>query len=185
MDYVIVSDIFGLTPALTRFKMGVSSNSMLIDPYNGKLQVIESEANHYEKFIKHCDHDKYTEKVKECFNALKSPTTCIAFSAGASAAWRAQLLTGNPHLKKLIGFYPSQLRNHLQLNAKVPCEFIFPNHEVHFNVDDVIANLGRKELVECKKVEYLHGFMNKYSVNFNANAYYYFCNYLKNNAIAD
>ena len=51
MDYVIVSDIFGLTPALTRFKMGVSSNSMLIDPYNGKLQVIESEDNHYEKFI--------------------------------------------------------------------------------------------------------------------------------------
>jgi hypothetical protein len=42
MDYVIVSDIFGLTPALTRFKMGVSSNSMLIDPYDGNLQVIES-----------------------------------------------------------------------------------------------------------------------------------------------
>ena len=107
------------------------------------------------------------------------PTTCIAFSAGASAAWRAQLLTGNTHLKKLIGFYPSQIRNYLALDAKVPCEFIFPASESHFNVDEVIKALSTKADVKCYKTNFLHGFMNEYSTNFNAQGLVEYSNYIK------
>nr|WP_231619858.1 hypothetical protein [Pseudoalteromonas sp. SWYJZ98] len=107
------------------------------------------------------------------------PTTCIAFSAGASAAWRAQLLTGNTHLKKLIGFYPSQIRNYLALDANVPCEFIFPESESHFNVDEVIKALSTKASVKCYKTNFLHSFMNEYSTNFNAQGLVKYSSYIK------
>ncbi|MDQ2043765.1 hypothetical protein NRL14_08500 [Pseudoalteromonas sp. 20-92] len=179
MNYLIASDIFGLTPAFTQFTEGFDTKVTVIDPYDNELQPIDSEEYNYNKFIQKCGHDKYTDKLQKCFAHLQAPTTCIAFSAGASAAWRAQLLTGNTHLKKLIGFYPSQIRNYLALDANVPCEFIFPKHEVHFNVDEVIAILNNKSAVKCNKTNYLHGFMNEHSVNYNEQAYNYFSHYLK------
>ncbi|MEI8616664.1 hypothetical protein P4S63_01580 [Pseudoalteromonas sp. B193] len=151
MNYLIVSDIYGLTPALSKLSQAISSNLVIVDPYNNKIQAIESEQDSYNNFIQQCGHDKYTDKLLECFESLKVPTTCIAFSAGASAAWRAQLLTGNTHLKKLIGFYPSQIRNYLALDANVPCEFIFPASESHFNVDEVIKALRTKRVLSAIK----------------------------------
>ena len=171
MNYIIVSDIFGLTPALTKLSDAIMAKTVIIEPYDGKSQPYDIEQYYYDKFIKNSSHDNYAAKVKNVFDELDSPTVCIAFSAGASAAWRAQLLTGNPHLKKLIGFYPSQIRNNLDVNATIPCEFIFPQHEPHFNVDDIINSLALKAGVKCSKTTFLHGFMNQYSVNFNATAF--------------
>ncbi|WP_165742915.1 hypothetical protein [Pseudoalteromonas sp. Z9A6] len=178
MNYLIVSDIYGLTPALSKLSQAISSNLVIVDPYN-KIQAIESEKDSYNNFIQQCGHDKYTDKLLECFESLKVPTTCIAFSAGASAAWRAQLLTGNTHLKKLIGFYPSQIRNYLALDANVPCEFIFPESESHFNVDEVIKALSTKASVKCYKTNFLHSFMNEYSTNFNAQGLVKYSSYIK------
>ena len=185
MNYLIVSDIFGLSTALVQLSNEVSANVSIVDPYNSKFQAIENEQDNYNNFIEQCGHDKYTAKLHKCFNELKVPTTCIAFSAGASAAWRAQLLTGNTHLKKLIGFYPSQIRNYLALGENVPCEFIFPKREVHFNVDEIISRLSDKASVECNKVDYLHGFMNRHSPNFDEQGYRDFCSYLKSSATTD
>ena len=179
MNYLIVSDIYGLTPALSKLSQAISSNLVIVDPYNNKIQAIESEQDSYNNFIQQCGHDKYTDKLLECFESLKVPTTCIAFSAGASAAWRAQLLTGNTHLKRLIGFYPSQIRNYLALDANVPCEFIFPESESHFNVDEVIKALSTKAGVKCYKTNFLHGFMNEYSTNFNAQGLVEYSSYIK------
>jgi len=179
MNYLIASDIFGLTPAFTQFTEGFDTKVTVIDPYDNELQPIDSEEYNYNKFIQKCGHDKYTDKLQKCFESLKVPTTCIAFSAGASAAWRAQLLTGNTHLKKLIGFYPSQIRHNLNLSVKVPCEFIFPANESHFNVDEAIKALSTKTDVKCYKTNFLHGFMNEYSTNFNAQGLVEYSNYIK------
>ncbi|MBH0038382.1 hypothetical protein [Pseudoalteromonas sp. SWN166] len=179
MNYLIVSDIYGLTPALMRLSEVISANVAIIDPYSGNCQPIENEQNSYDNFMQQCGHDEYTAKVQKCFEDLTVPTICIAFSAGASAAWRAQLLTGNTHLKKLIGFYPSQIRHNLNLSAKVPCEFIFPASESHFNVDEIIKALSTKADVKCYKTNFLHGFMNEYSTNFNPQGLVEYSNYIK------
>ncbi|MDO6635582.1 hypothetical protein Q4540_07050 [Pseudoalteromonas carrageenovora] len=178
MNYIIVSDIFGLTPALTKLSDAIMAKTVIIEPYDGKSQPYDTEQHYYDKFIKNSSHDNYAAKVKNVFDELDSPTVCIAFSAGASAAWRAQLLTGNPHLKKLIGFYPSQIRNNLDVNATIPCEFIFPQNEPHFNVDDIINSLALKVGVKCSKTTFLHGFMNQYSVNFNTTAFDEYIHYI-------
>lgn len=179
MNYVIVSDIFGLTAPLMNLSGLISSNARVIDPYKGVIQPYDSEQYYYNKFKLECGHDNYVANVLNALNALTQPTTCIAFSAGASAAWRAQLLTGNPHLKKLFGFYPSQIRNNLAIEAKKPCEFIFPESEVHFNLSEIIEKLTAKRNVNCIQTPFLHGFMNEYSENFNAQALNKYCNYIK------
>ncbi|TMN82705.1 MULTISPECIES: hypothetical protein [unclassified Pseudoalteromonas] len=181
MHYIIVSDIYGKTPALQDFCKALNTKFTLVEPYGGKEQAIESEENNYKNFIKECGHNAYTTMLHKKFDRLISPTVCIAFSAGASAAWRAQLLTGNPHLKKVVGFYPSQIRNYLNLKANVPCEFIFPYHETHFDVTAVINELNEKQNVICQPTGYCHGFMNKRSLNYNEQAYQHFYNYLKSN----
>ena len=179
MNYLIVSDIFGLTPALMQLSEGINAPVIIISPYEEEIQLIENEEYIYKTFLQQCGHDKYTAKLQKCFDKLKAPTTCIAFSAGASAAWRAQLLTGKTHLKKLIGFYPSQIRHNLNLSANVPCEFIFPASESHFSVDEVIKVLSTKAGVKCYKTNFLHGFMNEYSTNFNAQGLVEYSNYIK------
>ena len=179
MNYLILSDIFGTTSALIDLAEQLNTQFCIVDPYNGEPQLIEREKEHYNSFKQQCGHDKYFEIVKEYFKTLSEPTTCLAFSAGASAAWRAQSITENPYLEKLVGFYPSQIRNNLAINAKINCEFIFPKHESHFDVTHVIQNLSLKRNVKCKMAQFDHGFMNKLSDNFNESAYAYFCDYLR------
>ena len=53
---------------------------------------------------------------------------------------------------------------------------IFPKSESHFDVKDLISQLSLKMNIKCERTTYLHGFMNKNSVNFNKTAY---SNYVK------
>ncbi|MBQ4832260.1 dienelactone hydrolase family protein [Pseudoalteromonas sp. MMG010] len=178
MHYIIISDIYGLTSHLNEFCTDLNSACTIISPYSKTIQGIENEADYYNEFIKQCTHPGYTNKVLNCFNSLTEQSICIAFSAGASAAWRAQLLTTNAHLKKIIGFYPSKIRDDVALDAKIPCEFIFAQSEHHFNVVQVMSKLSSKSLVHCTKADYLHGFMNPKSENYNAQAYREYLHYL-------
>ncbi|WP_372762569.1 hypothetical protein [Pseudoalteromonas sp.] len=174
MQYMVVSDIYGITPSLQLFAKHFKAGNNLVDPYEAIRQEFENEQQYYQYFINHGGHEQYLAKLVKYFNELTKPTTCIAFSAGASAAWRAQALTTNPLLKKLIAFYPTQIRHHTAINARVPCEFIFAAHETHFSVDAVIANLNKKAQVHCIKTPYQHGFMNQHAENFNQQGYRYF-----------
>ena len=72
----------------------------------------------------------------------------------------------NPYIKKGIAFYPSQVRNHLDLSATVPCQFIFAHIEAHFDIEPVVATLRNKPNVSCEVSQYAHGFMNPLSDNF-------------------
>ncbi|MBB1370123.1 hypothetical protein [Pseudoalteromonas sp. SR45-4] len=174
MQYLVISDIYGKTPCLQQLAKHFNAENQIVDPYNGVHQALENEEEYYKLFIKHCGHDEYAAKLEEYFNKLSKPTICIAFSAGASAAWRAQASTTTTHLKKVIAFYPTQIRNYLNIDAIHPCEFIFPGFEPHFNVDELITNLSAKNNVRCLKTLYLHGFMNQQSQNFSEYGYQYF-----------
>lgn len=179
MQYLVISDIYGKTPCLQQLAKHFNAENQIVDSYNGVHQALENEEEYYKLFIKHCGHDEYAAKLEEYFNKLSKPTICIAFSAGASAAWRAQASTTTTHLKKVIAFYPTQIRNYLNIDAIHPCEFIFPGFEPHFNVDELITNLSAKNNVRCLKTLYLHGFMNQQSQNFSEYGYQYFYKVIK------
>lgn len=171
MNYLIVTDIFGITAHLAHFSRLLSAKTQIIDPYNAQLQSPVNEQLQYAKFINECGHDGYLDKTLNALNNLEQPTIVIAFSAGGTAAWRAQAHQHNPYIKKVVAFYPGQIRHFLALDAKIPCEFIFPKEERHFELTPVVIELKSKEYVSCERTLYQHGFMNPLSVGFNNQAY--------------
>ncbi len=173
-SYLLVSDIFGKTAHLGLFAQQLCGNVDLFDPYKGELQPAMSEQFQYQRFLTYCGHDNYFENVHVKLAAIRQPTTVVAFSAGATAVWRAQAELRNDQIKNVIGFYPSQIRHHLELEASVPCRFIFPRSEVHFDIAPVIKALKSKANVDCEVTNFAHGFMNPLSDNFNQLGYQQF-----------
>lgn len=178
MKYIIVSDIFGKTAHLNHFARQFNAEFQIIDPYNGQLQEVKDESSQYAHFIEKCDHDGYFKKLNSILTKVNETVIVIGFSAGGAAAWRSIAKIKNPHIKKLIAFYPSQIRYHLDINAPIPYEIIFAKNELHFDVYTVMEKLSNKHNVVCKVSDYQHGFMNPLSGGFNSIGYQYFSQYL-------
>ncbi|BDF94479.1 MULTISPECIES: dienelactone hydrolase family protein [Pseudoalteromonas] len=178
MQYIVASDIFGKTAHLSHFTRQLQGASTMVDPYQGQLQAVMSEQQQYDVFMTKCGHDHYHKKLNIIVSRIAKPTTIIGFSAGGAAAWRSQAAVKNPHIKKLIAFYPNQVRHHLDLVANVPCEFIFAKQEAHFDVDPIATRLAQQANVTCQLVEHGHGFMNPLSKCFDSVAYQQYSKYL-------
>lgn len=178
MQYIIVSDIFGRTAHLTHFARQLHGTSIVVDPYQGQLQAVKDEQQQYNAFLAKCGHDHYLKKLSIILSRVAKPTTLIGFSAGGAAAWRSQAAVKNPHIKKLVAFYPNQIRHHLDLVANVTCEFIFAKQEAHFDVRAIAASLEQQAKVTCQLVDYGHGFMNPLSKCFDSFGYQQYSNYL-------
>jgi dienelactone hydrolase len=112
--------------------------------------------------------------------------TLIGFSVGAATIWRfahTPPRSKQIHIKKAFCFYGSQIRNHIAQNTPdthpiCDIDLIFPKHESHFNVDELITRIKDKELsrtgtnqITCTKTNGLHGFMNEVSSNFDQTLY--------------
>ena len=149
-----------------------------------KKEINEQQA--YEQFIIKCGHDKYAQKLKQAIEEANK-SNCndeiilLGFSAGAFAIWKAidtyihietntnktgSNIEEQNKVKHFIGFYPSQIRNNLELVPYCPTTLIFPKQEDHFDVDILIEKLINKKTVTSLKVEALHGFMNPISKNY-------------------
>ncbi|KPH93475.1 hypothetical protein AMS58_17200 [Pseudoalteromonas porphyrae] len=174
MNYIIVSDIFGKTSYLTQFAQALNGEFIIVDPYDAQLQPVIDEELQYQQFISQCGHDGYFQKLNKVLDNIKTDTTIIGFSAGGAAAWRSQACTKNRYIKKLVAFYPNQIRYNLNLPATIPCELIFPYQEAHFDVSVIITSLQTKANVSCFQCDYGHGFMNPLSNNFDNQGYLYF-----------
>ncbi len=178
MKYIFVTDIFGMTAHLSHFARQFNAQYQIIDPYNGQLQTVVDEPLQYTRFMEECDHDGYFKKLNNALAKVDSATTVIGFSAGGAAAWRSVAEIKNPHIKKLIAFYPSQIRHHLNVNAPIPCEIIFPKNEPHFDVYTVMQKVSDQHQIRCQVSDYQHGFMNPLSAGFNSTGYQHFSQYL-------
>jgi len=91
-------------------------------------------------------------------------------------------LSGNPLVKSIscgVCYYGSQIRNFKEVNPLFEVELIFPKMETHFDVLQLQSELCKKQKVKTSKVDYLHGFMNFYSSNYNKVAYWEQLNYLR------
>lgn len=90
----------------------------------------------------------------------------LGFSAGGTVAWRLSSLY-LPNLKKIICFYPSLIRDYLQLKPKVNTNIVFAKYEDSFDTKQISNILLDKQNVEVEISSYNHGFMNKKSKNYN------------------
>ncbi|WP_440055898.1 dienelactone hydrolase family protein [Pseudoalteromonas sp. T1lg65] len=169
MKTLIITDIYGCTEHVKEFAEGLPGNTVIISPYHHE-QFSVDEAYHYQRFIDTCGHQKYQEKVVKAIQ-MERPNLVIGFSAGGAAAWNALAGMRICDVQQLIAFYPSQIRNALNKKPVCDTELYFPISEPHFEVSEVISRLAAKKGVKCVRTRYRHGFMNRFSLNFDSHAY--------------
>ncbi len=177
MSIVLVSDIFGITPALLAIskKLGACS---IVDPYNGQKMEFDSEADAYSYFIENVGLDRYFSTLLTTATSIDEQTTLIGFSVGAAVIWRLSERKDMTQIKQAFCFYGSQIRNFSQVEPCFKVKLLFPKSEEHFDVVSLQKTLNKKANVEAIKVDYLHGFMNYHSNNYNQLGYNKYIDYL-------
>ncbi len=186
MKIIIVSDIFGRTPELEGFMAELPLSLLkekIVDPYQGVDMKFKNESYAYEYFQKNIGIENYKaivlKKIKQICNNCLDDLLLIGFSVGASAIWALSNKLSVHGDIKAVCFYGSQIRSFLNIEPEIKIKLIFPEHEPHFDVANLISKLSHKKQVKCSKVPYLHGFMNKKSNDFNMNGYQYHLQLLK------
>jgi len=178
MAIILVSDIFGKTPALTKLAKALNAEA-IIDPYNGEDMSFDNESDAYDYFTKQVGLDTYFTLLNKAVSAFYSTKTLIGFSVGASAIWALSEKESSHKVNNAVCYYGSQIRNHTEINPLFPIEMIFPKYEAHFDVTALQKKLATKTQVKIIKTDYLHGFMNYHSSNYNHNAYLEHLNMLR------
>ena len=170
MNIILVSDVFGKTPALMKLSEELNAN-IIVDPYDGINMNFKNEVEAYSYFINNVGLDTYLSKLLEITMSIYSVTTLIGFSIGASVIWKLSENSAVKNIKRGVCYYGSQIRDLKEINPLFEVELIFPKMETHFDVLELQSELCKKQNVKTIKVNYLHGFMNFYSINYNQVAY--------------
>jgi len=166
MHKALISDIFGKTTALENIGERIGNDVDIIDPYAGKPMHFSSEIQAYDFFMSNVGLDGYCELLQARLNICRSPCILVGFSVGASAVWRISEKSTVKKACRAICFYGSQIRYHPEISPDVPVTCIFPRYEPRFDLEDLITRLSGKKRVSVHKTPYLHGFMNKISINY-------------------
>ncbi|QUM90087.1 dienelactone hydrolase family protein [Moritella sp. 36] len=183
MQIIIMTDIFGLTTDIDLLAVSLSTELTrvtVIDPYDGHKQTFINEQAAYDAFMTLCGHEQYISAVASAIALSEDEVVLLGFSAGASAAWKAIDRHSNPLIKHCIGFYPSQIRNHLDVIPCCPVTLVFPCEEKHFEVDNILSALASLKQVHCIKTSFYHGFMNSLSENYSLSAATFFTDKIRN-----
>ena len=171
MKKILVTDIFGITPAINSLCKLINV-STVVDPYDAKEMDFNNEAEAYHFFIKHIGLDAYVEKLSTIVKECDSQVYLIGFSIGASAIWKlSDIRFDHLHtVKGAVCYYGSQIRHHTTVLPVFKVQIVFPKRESHFDVNALKSKLTKKcknnENVLITQVDYLHGFMNKHSNHF-------------------
>lgn len=170
MGIILVSDIFGVTPALLNIANKLGTNT-IIDPYEGQVMSFKNEADAYAYFVKYIGLDNYLSILSKMVKSIEHQVTLIGFSIGATTIWRLSEIKGNNFIKQAFCYYGSQIRSFTKIAPRFNINLVFPASEPHFDVTELQNSLVTKKNVTIKQVKYLHGFMNSYSSNFNKLGY--------------
>jgi len=170
MSVILVSDVFGKTPALVQLCEALNAK-LIVDPYDGQYMSFANEAEAYAYFMAEIGFEVYLAKLKKTLESEQFVSTLIGFSIGASLVWKLSETVNCDSMTRAICFYGSQIRNLTEVIPQINVELIFPKSEPHFNVSELQASLSKIPKVSTTKVDYLHGFMNAHSQNFNEQAY--------------
>ena len=86
-----------------------------------------------------------------------------------------------PITEKIKAIYTNKTGDFKEVSPLFEVVFIFPKNEPYFDILELQAELSKKQNVKTMKVDYLHGFMNFYSNNYNQSAYKAQLNWLRLN----
>lgn len=171
MNKVIVSDIFGRTPALEALAGDAGSVTAIIDPYGGKEMGFGTESMAYEYFMAHIGIPAYKQQVAARLEESPQIDLLIGFSVGAAAVWGISGSLPQEKIARAVCFYGSQIRHDIDVVPLIPMDQILPRKEPEFDIDDLAEILIVKPTVTVHKVPFLHGFMNRVSPNFSQTGY--------------
>jgi len=180
MNKVIVTDIFGKTSALLSLAKAINAET-IIDPYEGQMLNFSNEAHAYQHFSENVGVNAYVNKLSKIMAKYHHDTTLIGFSVGAAAIWQLSEVASvavTKRIHKAICFYGSQIRYQTQVSPNFDVTLILPKHEPHFDVLILKHQLEHKAKVTVEQVQYLHGFMNLYSDNFDQLGYNEYLDFL-------
>lgn len=169
---VIVADIFGNSVALQQLATQISPQEIvMIDPYEGKRINFENEQRAYDYFNEQLGLTAYANLLHDKLKHIKVPFNLIAFSVGGSAVWLNAEMLSKTKVNRVVCFYASQIRHHLLILPSVAIELILPCYEPHFDIKALDASLSHNKQLTITQSQYLHGFMNPLSSNFNQQGY--------------
>jgi len=173
MKNILVSDIFGKTPALVALGHSIKAD-VIVDPYDGKNMNFEDEVQAYSYFTDNVGLDGYLEKLSKVIKDYSCECILVGFSVGASVIWKLSESTSvhlTKRIKLAVCYYGSQIRHLTKLTPMFEVKLVLPKMEPHFDVLALQNILIHKEKVKTLQVDYLHGFMNTHSDNFNRVGY--------------
>ena len=166
---VCVTDIFGRTPAVDELMSSFESHYLLsiVEPYAAKFMDFGNEQLAYQYFTEHIGLVAYIGKLQAHIQSLTGDVYLLGFSVGAAAIWALSANNQLGSIKQAWIFYGSQIRHYQCLTPTFPITLYFPQSEMHFSVTELATNLQHKSHVKIEHTTFLHGFMNRYSANFN------------------
>lgn len=188
MRLITISDIFGRTRHLENLMQHLTDaydSIDLIDPYSGARLDFRNEQEAYAYFQANIGLEKYRDVLLDHLqDTLHTEHHLLGFSIGASAIWLLSGMLDFHTNTKASCFYSSQIRNHLEIQPQLNIDLYFPENEPTFEVRVIMKELAQKSNVQCFQTSYLHGFMNKLSVNYNKDGYHHYIEILKNTKAA-
>lgn len=164
---LIVTDVFGNTPAIASFARQFPVPCLIASPFSGEKTQYPAETLAYHAFIAEGGVGVYAEHLAQLIEANQSSLRyAIGFSAGASALWLNSTNPAMANLQQTILFYGSRIRDYRDVQPVCPTRLIFAEQEAAFEPAELVADLRQRnhdaELVKGSK----HGFMNPYSAGF-------------------
>ncbi|MFZ6767316.1 hypothetical protein ACO0LM_09535 [Undibacterium sp. Di26W] len=164
---LIVTDVFGNTPAIASFARQFPLPCLIASPFSGETIQYPAETLAYHAFIARGGVAAYADRLSQLIqNHQSSLRYAIGFSAGASALWLNSANPAMANLQQAILFYGSRIRDHRDIQPACPLRLIFAEQEAAFEPAELVSDLRQRghvaELVKGSK----HGFMNPYSSGF-------------------
>ncbi|MCH8619263.1 hypothetical protein [Undibacterium sp. TS12] len=164
---LIVTDVFGNTPAVASFARQFSIPSLIVSPHHDEQVQFPNEQLAYHAFIADGGIAAYAEQLARQLEAHQSSLRfAIGFSAGASALWLNSGNTCMSTMEQTVLFYGSRIRDHREIQPLCPVRMLFAEQEVAFEPAELVNDLRRRnhdaELLRGTR----HGFMNPYSSGF-------------------
>ena len=188
LNIIFVADIFGVTDEFkclcqqvtfeVEQKLSITCQLHMIGPYQQQAKSFSSEHDAYQHFMKNVTLIGYVEKLEKKLSTISGNKLLVGFSVGGSAIWQLGSERTIEHSLGAFCFYSSQIRQMTKLTPKIPTRLIFPATEAHFSLAELRVALQDKSGVTIEQSEYLHGFMNPLSMNYDQQAYLHFINRL-------
>lgn len=169
MKLLVLTDIWGIDPAIRQWIKAVTANATMpyefLSPYPDEQQhlAFTSDQNAYASFSQHGGLENYTRSVRTWFEQQTEPVLILGFSAGAAVAF--QLATELRHPAAVFAVYGGQIHRMSNFNVLCPTQLVF-SQESHFDVNALVGTLKQQHHVCVEYWPVQHGFANPRSAGY-------------------